>query len=404
MSAKPLAGIRVADFTWVWAGPFCTLQLAHLGAEVIRVESTERPCILRLLPPFPDFQPGPNRSGFFNQFNQGKKSIRLNLKSPQALEVARRLIACSDIVAENFANGVMTRLGLGYDEVQRLRPDAIMVSLSGYGRSGPEQDFVSYGPATVPLAGFSAVTGYAGSPPMHVGVSYGDPTAGLHGALAVLAALHHRRRTGQGQFIDVSLWEASAGLLPEALLEYEMNGIETVRNGNRHPHMAPHGVYRCAGDDRWVSIAVGSEVEWRALRSVIGDDALGDDSRFGDSGLRKQNEDALDARITEWTRARSPEDATRVLQHAGVAAFTSMTNRDLAEDPHLETRGFFVEKPHPEVGTRRHIGIPWRLSETPCAVESAAPCLGEHTDDVLASLLGYSASDIEALRSNGALG
>ena len=404
MNAKPLAGIRVADFTWVWAGPFCTLQLAHLGAEVIRVEALERPCVLRLLPPFADFQPGPNRSGYFNQYNQGKKSVTLNLKSPQALEVARRLIAESDVVAENFANGVMQRMGLGYDEVQRIRPDAIMVSISGYGRSGPEQDFVSYGPATVPLAGFSSVTGYAGRPPMHVGVSYGDPTAGLHGALAVLAALHYRRRTGQGQFIDVSLWEASAGLLPEPLLEYEMNGLETPRDGNRHPHMAPHGVYHCAGDDRWVSIAVGNEIEWQALCSALGDETLRGDPRFADSARRKQNEDALDAAITAWTRTRSPEDVTRELQSAGVAAFTSMTNRDLAEDPHMSGRGFFVERPHPEVGTRRHAGIPWRLSETPCAVESAAPCIGEHTNEVLSRVLGYSTDEIETLRACGALG
>src|SRR5262249_17476725 len=206
MNDKPLAGIRVADFSWVWGGPFCTLQLAHLGADVIRVETPERPCVTRLIPPFADLQPGPNRSGYFNQYNQGKRSLTLNLKNPRGLEVARRLISRSDVVAENFANGVMDRMGLGYPEVRRLKPDAIMVSISGYGRSGPDRDFVSYGPATVPLAGFSSVTGYKGGPPMHVGISYGDPTAGLHGALAVLAALCHRQRTGEGQFIDVSLW------------------------------------------------------------------------------------------------------------------------------------------------------------------------------------------------------
>lgn len=404
MSAKPLTGIRVADFSWLWAGPFCTLQLAYLGAEVIRVETPARPCAMRLLPPFADFKPGINRSGYFNQFNQGKQSITLNLKSPRALEVAQRLIAQSDVVVENFATGVMQRMGLGYDEVRRLRPDAVMLSISGYGRSGPERDFVSYGPATVPLAGFSSVTGYAGGPPMHVGIAYGDPTAGLHGALAVLAALHYRRRTGEGQFIDVSLLEASAGLLPEALLEYEMNGIETVRDGNHHPHMVPHEVYRSAGDDRWVSIAVDSEEEWRALCFALGDEDLARDPRFADRASRKHNEAALDARITQWTSTLSAEEATRALQAVGVAAFTSMTNRDLDEDPHLDARGFFVEKPHPEVGVRRHAGIPWRLSETPCAVESAAPCLGEHTRDVLSRVLGYSTGEIDALRACGALG
>jgi crotonobetainyl-CoA:carnitine CoA-transferase CaiB-like acyl-CoA transferase len=404
MSDKPLTGIRVADFTWVWAGPFCTLQLAHLGAEVIRIETPDRPCVTRLLPPFADLQPGVNRSGYFNQYNQGKRSLTLNLKHPRGTEVARRLIQRSDVVAENFANGVMERMGLGYEEVRRLRPDAIMVSISGYGRSGPDRDFISYGPATVPLSGFSAVTGYSGGPPMHVGISYGDPTAGLHGALSVLAALHHRQRTGEGQFIDVSLWEASASLLPEALLEFEMNGREPPRIGNRHPRLAPHGVFRCSGEDRWISIVVGTEQEWQALCEAMEAPDLSVDPRFKDAAARKRNEDELEARITAWTRARSAEEATRRLQGARVAAFPTMTNQDLAEDPHLAARGFFVDLPHPEVGRRHHAGIPWRLSGTPLAVENPAPCLGEHNRQVLGDTLGYSREEIEELAAAGALG
>jgi benzylsuccinate CoA-transferase BbsF subunit len=403
MSAKPLAGIRVADFSWVWAGPFCTLQLAHLGAEVIRVECRDRPCVTRQIPPFADFEPGLNRSGYFNQYNQGKRSLTLDLKNPRALEVARRLIARSDVVAENFANGVMERMGLGYEEVRKLRPDVIMVSISGYGRSGPERDFVSYGPATVPLAGFSSVTGYKGGPPMHVGISYGDPTAGLHGAVAVLAALCHRQRTGEGQFIDVSLWEASATLLPDALLEYEMNGTEPPRDGNRHPHMAPHGVFRSEGQDRWVSIAVGSDEEWRALAAVVADGELSG-PRFLTLADRKRHEDDLEQRLTRWTATLSPEEATRRLQAVGVAAFPTMTNQDVAEDSHLNGRGFFVDLPHPEVGKRHHAGIPWKLSATPCAVAAPAPCLGEHSREVLREVLGYSAAEIESLEADGALG
>jgi crotonobetainyl-CoA:carnitine CoA-transferase CaiB-like acyl-CoA transferase len=403
MSRRPLDGIRVADFSWVWAGPFCTLQLAHLGAEVIRVECRDRPCVTRLIPPFADFEPGLNRSGYFNQYNQGKRSLTLNLKHPRALEVARRLISRSDVVAENFANGVMDRMGLGYEEVRKLRPDAIMVSISGYGRSGPERDFVSYGPATVPLAGFSSVTGYRGGPPMHVGVSYGDPTAGLHGAIAVLAALCHRQRTGEGQFIDVSLWEASATLLPEALLEYEMNGTEPPRDGNRDPHMAPHGVFRSEGQDRWVSIAVGSDEEWRSLAEVVGDAELSS-PRFRTLADRKRNEDDLEQRLTRWTATLSPQEVTRRLQAAGVAAFPTMTNQDLAEDSHLNDRDFFVDLPHPEVGERHHSGIPWKLSGTPCAVSAPAPCLGQHSREVLREVLGYSAAEVESLEADGTLG
>jgi benzylsuccinate CoA-transferase BbsF subunit len=403
MKNKPLAGIRVADFSWVWAGPFCTLQLAHLGADVIRVECRDRPCVTRQIPPFADFQPGLNRSGYFNQYNQGKRSLTLNLKHPRALDVARRLITRSDVVAENFANRVMERMGLGYEEVRKLRPDAIMVSISGYGRSGPEQDFVSYGPATVPLAGFSAVTGYKGGPPMHVGISYGDPTAGLHGAVAVLAALCHRQRTGEGQFIDVSLWEASATLLPDALLEFEMNGTEPPRDGNRDPHMAPHGVFRSAGEDRWVSIAVGTDEEWQSLVAVIGDGELSS-QRYATLADRKRHEDEIEARLTRWTTTLPSEEATRRLQAAGVAAFPAMTNHDLAEDPHLNGREFFVDVPHPEVGKRHHAGIPWKLSQMPCAVTAPAPCLGQHSREVLGEVLGYSESEIEALAADGVLG
>ncbi|MGH7899621.1 MAG: CaiB/BaiF CoA transferase family protein [Candidatus Binatia bacterium] len=404
MSRKPLGGIRVADFSWVWAGPFCTLQLAHLGADVIRVEMLGKPCVTRLLPPFADFQPGPNRSGYFNQFNQGKRSLTLDLKHPRGLEVARRLVAKSDVVAENFAAGVMERIGLGYDEVKKLRADVIMVSLSGYGRSGPEKDFVSYGPATVPLSGFSAVTGYAGGPPMHIGVSYGDPTAGLHGAIAVLAALCHRAETGEGQYIDVSLWEAAATLLPEAVLEFTMNGRETPRRGNRHAEFAPHGVFRSAGDDRWVAIAVESDEQWRALCRAVGDPALGADPRFATLEDRRRNQDALEARIGDWTKTISPEEATQRLQDVGVAAFPSMTNHDLAEDAHLNERGFFVDLPHAEVGPRHHVGLPWKFSGTPCAVERPAPCLGEHNREVLETVLGYSPAEIDQLSKAGALG
>jgi crotonobetainyl-CoA:carnitine CoA-transferase CaiB-like acyl-CoA transferase len=278
-----------------------------------------------------------------------------------------------------------------------------MISLSGYGRTGPEKDFVSYGPATVPLSGFSAVTGYSGSPPMHVGISYGDPTAGLHGAFAVLAALHHRRRTGEGQFIDVSLWEASAALLPEALLAFEMNGIETARAGNRRPSMAPHGVFRSAGEDRWVSIAVASDDEWQAMCRAMDHPELASAARFQTARSRKQNEDDLEGIVGEWTRQISAEEATVRLQGVGVAAFPSMTNQNLAEDPHMNGRGFFVELPHPEVGSRHHAGIPWRYSRASSTVERPAPCVGQHNREILEGLLGYTADEVDDLEKSGAL-
>ena len=395
---RPLEGIRVADFTWVWAGPFCTLQLAHLGAEVIRIESATRTCVTRLLPPWPDGVPHPDRSGYFNQYNQGKKSIALDLTKDDARSVARDLIRASDIVVENFAAGVMDRMGLGYEVCRSLRPDIIMIALSGYGATGPESHYVSYGPAQVPLSGFSSLTGYRGFRPMHIGISYGDPTAGLHGAVATLAALFHRRRSGEGQYIDLSQWESTMALLPEGLLAQTLEGRAYERDGNHDVLWTPHAVYRCEGEDRWVSIAVASDDEWRALASAV-EPAWLRDSELAVAAGRKRREEEIDERLSAWCATRSREQVTQVLQQAGVAAFPVLDARDLHDDPHLAARGFFVELPHREVGVRRHLGIPYRLDASPIAVGRAAPCLGQDTDEVLTRVLGYDADRIAALRA-----
>lgn len=396
---RPLEGIRVADFTWVWAGPFCSLQLAHLGAEVIRIETMTRVCVTRLLPPWADAEPGINRSGYFNQFNQGKLSLSLDLKRAEAARIAKDLVAKCDVVCENFAAGVMDRLGLGYEALRRANPELIMIALSGYGATGPEREYVSYGPAQVPLSGMSSLTGYTGWPPMHVGISYGDPNAGLHGAVAVLAALLYRARTGKGQYIDLSQWETTIAVLPEGIMGQVMNGRQPPRCGNRDSHMAPHGVFRCAGRDRWVAIAVRTDVEWRALAEVMGNADLGTDSRFATLAARKDNEDSLEELVTSWTAGESPESVTAILQARGIPAFPSVTNKDLSSDPHLETRHLFVSLEHPEVGARQHVGIPWKLSGSPLYVRRSAPCLGQDTDYVMQEILGYTPEEIEGLKA-----
>jgi benzylsuccinate CoA-transferase BbsF subunit len=387
----------VADFTWVWAGPTCTMQLAHMGAEVIRMESMRRPCLLRSLPPWPDGQPGLNRSGYFNQYNQGKRSILLDLSKPEAVEIAKKLVAISDVAVENFAGGVIERLGLGYEALKQVKSDLIMISMSGYGQTGPEAGYVSYGPAQVPLSGLSSLTGYAGWPPMHVGMSYGDPTAGLHAAFAVLASLFHRERSGEGQYIDMSQWESSLSVVSEGLMDQSLNGTQPPRMGNRIQYMAPHGIYRCAGEDRWVSIAVLTDDEWHAFCGAIGQPGLADDARFRTVDDRKVNEDDLDAIVEAWTSTLHRFEVRDRLQAAGVAAFPPMTNKDLAEDPHLNERHFFVEKEHPEVGVRKHAGIPWKMSETPCEVWRAAPTIGQDNDYVYGEVLGFSSAQIADL-------
>lgn len=395
----PLAGIRVADFTWVWAGPFCSLQLAQLGAEVIRIETRSRICVTRLLPPWAGGEAGINRSGYFNQYNQGKLSLSLDLKKPEAIRVAKDLVAKSDIVCENFACGVMDRLGLGYDALCQIKPDLIMISLSGYGATGPERRFVSYGPAQVPLSGMSSLTGYAEWPPMHVGISYGDPNGGLHGAFAILAALLYRARTGKGQYIDLSQLETTIALLPEGMMDQVMNQRQPPRAGNRDPYMAPHGVFRCAGADRWVAITVRSDGEWRRLAELMGESELATDVRFATVQGRKEHEDALEEAVTNWTRQHTPEEVTARLQSARIPGFPSMTNKDLAADAHLLSRDFFVHLAHPEVGVKQHIGIPWKFSGSPLAVRRPAPCLGEQTDYVVREILGYSVEETDQLRA-----
>ncbi len=390
-------GYRVADFTWVWAGPTCTMQLAHMGAEVIRMESMRRPCLLRSLPPWPDGQPGLNRSGYFNQYNQGKRSILLDLSKAEAVEIAKKLVAVSDVAVENFAGGVIERLGLGYEALKKAKSDIIMISMSGYGQTGPEASYVSYGPAQVPLSGLSSLTGYAGWPPMHVGMSYGDPTAGLHAAFAVLAALFHREKSGEGQYIDMSQWESSLSVVAEGLMDQALNGTQPPRMGNRIQYMAPHGIYRCAGEDRWVSIAVLTDDEWHAFCGAIGQPGLADDARFRTVEDRKANEDELDAIIEAWTSTLDRFEVRDRLQATGIAAFPPMSNKDLAEDPHLNERKFFVEKEHPEVGVRKHAGMPWRMSETPCAVWRAAPTIGQDNDYVYGEVLGFSSAQIADL-------
>jgi crotonobetainyl-CoA:carnitine CoA-transferase CaiB-like acyl-CoA transferase len=400
----PLAGVRVVDFSWVWAGPFCAMQLAHLGAEVIRLESQARPDAARRLPITPaGMEPGLNRSGYFNQWNQGKQSALLNLAAPGAIEIARRLIAKSDVVVENFATGVMERLGLSYEDLRQVKPDIIMVSISGYGHTGPQRSYMGYGPAIVPLSGLASLTGYPGGPPAEVGISYGDPTGGITAAAGVLAALVVRRRTGRGQHIDLALWEATAALVAEGWMEFLMSGRLPERIGNRDPLLSPCNCFRASGEDAWVTIACATDREWQALCGVIGRTELASDPRFAAAADRKANEDALEAEITAWTQTRDRWEITRALQAAGVAAFPSMSSRDLVEDPHLNERGFFTRLEHAEVGVRAHAGVPWRFAETTNGVRSPAPLIGEHTDRVMRELLGMPAEEIARLRAEKVL-
>jgi crotonobetainyl-CoA:carnitine CoA-transferase CaiB-like acyl-CoA transferase len=400
----PLEGIRVADFTWVWAGPYCTMHLAHLGAEVIKIESQGRMDVTRRLPLYPKgMKGGVNRSGLFNQWSLGKKSVLINFDKPEGIALAKELIKKCDVVVDNFATGVMERLGLGYEELKKIKPDLVVASISGYGHTGPQKDYMGYGPAMAPLTGMSTMTGYPGGPPEEIGLSLGDPNGGINASTAICAALAARKRTGQGQCIDVSMWEAMTALVPEGWMEYAMNGAEVPRDGNHDPIMSPHNCFRCQGEDEWVSIACGTETEWQALCQAIGQPQLATDARFRTAKDRKAHESELDQLLTAWTVERTKWDVTRSLQAAGVAAFPSMNSKDLTEDPHLNARNFFTSLPHPEVGEKIHTGIPWLLTNAPNGVRSPAPLLGQHTDEIMREVMGYTEAQIAKMKEEKVL-
>jgi len=396
---RPLAGIRILDFGWILSVPHCTAWLGTLGAEVIRVESHARLDTGRLgVGGGADGVPGPNRSGGFNGLNYSKQSITLNIPTEAGRALARDLIATSDVVCENFATGVMDRLGLGYEALSALRPDIVMLSGSTLGTDGPEREATGWGPNVCAYAGLPAISGYEDGPPADLGGVWPDYCIGTVMVFALLSALHHRQRTGRGQHVEIAMGEVVTAMIPEAVLEYTMNGRQRPRLGNRDLDMAPHGVYPCDGDDRWIAIAVEDDTAWRALCSVIGRTALADEPRFTNVEARLRHQDELDSLLAAWTATRTLGEATAVLQAAGVAAGAVATILDLMEDPQLLARRFLVTIDHPEVGPRVVAGLPVTFSAMPDLAYGPAPCLGEHNDAVFGSLLHLPADDMRRLQ------
>jgi crotonobetainyl-CoA:carnitine CoA-transferase CaiB-like acyl-CoA transferase len=403
VARRPLEGLRVIDLTWVWAGTYCTLNMAHLGAEVIRLESEGRSDFYRRSGPYPPgVEPELNKSGHFNQWNQGKHSVAVDLGSQEGIALVKEFITNSDVVVQNFATGVMERLGLGYEELKKLNPKIILASISGYGQSGPYREYMGYGPAIASLTGLSAVTGYVGGEPEELGLSMPDPTVGITAAFAVVSALERRDQTGEGDHLDISLWEASTVLNVDAWMQYALNGTQPDRQGNRDRNMSPHGCFPCMGEDQWVSIACADDSDWKKLSAAINPDLL-NDSRFETLTDRKSNEDALETIVSEWTLEKDRWEITYQLQEQGIAAFPTLTCRDVVDDPHLNARDFIERLNHPEVGARAHAGVPWRLMQRPNGVRSPAPCLGEHTNSLLSEILGYDEVKIAQLNDKGIL-
>jgi benzylsuccinate CoA-transferase BbsF subunit len=401
----PLDGIRVADFSWIGAGPFTTKILSDFGAEVIRIETGTRLDPVRMTPPFKDGVPGHNRSGYFSDRNTNKRSITINLKTERGRDLAREIVAQSDVVANNFSPGTMEALGLGYADVVKLRPDIIYLAMSMQGAEGPDRDFVGFGLTIGALAGLQFLIGPPHRDPVGTGTNFPDHIPNpCHGAFAVLAALRHRRRIGQGQLIDLAQTEPTIAVLGPTIMEYTVNGDVPQRCGNDHPTAAPHNVYRCAGDDRWIAIAVTNDAQWRALTRALGRPEWDDEPRWRTAAGRHADRAALDARIEEETALRDPFALMNLLQASGVPAGVLQDAADLIErDPQLDHRGHWLRLTHPEMGPSIYNAPPFRMSRTPSAPTRCAPLLGEHTEAICRELLGLSADQTAELARDGVL-
>ncbi len=384
-----LQKIRILDFTWVLAGPYATRILADFGAEVIKIQ-----------PLLPEAQDKFSR-GYYNTWNRNKLGITLNLNKPQGIALAKKLVGICDAVVENFAPRVMANWGLDYDNLKKIKPDIIMLSMSTMGNTGPWRDYVGYGPTIQAFSGITYLTSYPGKPPSGFGSSYADHVAGLVAVLALLGAMEYRRKTGEGQYIDVSQVEAMASLLGGAFLEYAINGKPPEPAGNRSNEAVPYGIYRCRGDDRWCAIGVFSDDEWRGFKRALGNPPWAEDKKLATLSGRLEHADELDKLVEEWTSERTAEEVMALLQGQGVAAGVVQDASDLADDPQLRAAGFFIELDHPELGRTISDATPIKLSDTPAKYSRAAPVAGQDNDYVYGELLGISEDELAELRQQG---
>jgi benzylsuccinate CoA-transferase BbsF subunit len=389
--ALPLHGLRVANFGWVWAGPVVGQTLSFLGAEVYKIESHARVDMNRMLPAFAGGVRHPDRSLTNHAGWAGNGSVSLNLKKPEGRALAQQLVALCDVVVENFSPGAMDQMGLGYDRLRTIKPDIVMLSMPAAGLTGPLRTVRTYGMSLTSLTGLDSLTGYFGGPPIPCENALADPLNGIMGAFAVLAALNYRDRTGKGQLIDYSQHEAMMQLVGPAFMDYAFNGHVAAPIGNRHPLgvAAPHGVFPCVGDDRWISIAIITEAEWLSLVRAMGEPEWAQAPEFSCAAARVRNIDALHTRLAEWTRTANDYELAHMLQRHGIAAAPVMNVADLYNDPHYRARGTFVEVQHP-LGFRETIyGAYVKTSRTEAKV-SPGPAIGQDNDYVFKELLGLS--------------
>jgi crotonobetainyl-CoA:carnitine CoA-transferase CaiB-like acyl-CoA transferase len=400
----PLEGVRVVEFGQYIAVPFASQFLAWMGADVIQIESIHQPFRNRALVPFADEVPGENRGAMHNVLNSNKRSLSLYMPDPRARDLARRLISSSDVVMDNFSTGTMEKWDLGYQDLRRLRPDIVMLSLGAFGRTGPMKDFVGLHSMVNLFSGLAEVTGYDEGHPRMLGSYFPDTLNGTYAALAITAALRYREKTGLGQYIEHCMIEGLMTVLAEPIVNLTMNGRGPgERIGSHHPQISPHNVYRCKGEDAWIAISASSEKEWQALCDIMGKSALASDPRFAYNASRKRNEAELDLIIGEWACQLEKIEGAHLLQRAGVPAAPCADPQDVLDDPHLNERGFWAKIDHPELGIKPMVSAPWRISNMPLPSYRHAPLINSDNRIILTTLLGLSAEEAECLIADGVI-
>ncbi|MDD5126895.1 MAG: CoA transferase [Dehalococcoidales bacterium] len=379
--------IRILDFTRVLAGPYATRILADFGAEIIKIQPPGLPPAV-----------GAFAQGYYNTWNRNKRSITLNLDKPEGLALAKRLVAICDAVCENFSPRVMVNWGLGYANLQEIKPDIIMLSMSLMGSTGPLRNYIGFGPTVQAFSGITGLTGFQGQSSSGLGFSYADHVAGLYGALALLSALEHRRRTGEGQFIDLSETETMISLIGETILDDTAHAKKTKPLDNRSGEAAPHNVYRCRGDDRWVAIAVFTDEEWQHFKNALGNPSWAEDNKFATPEGRRQNTDELDKMITDWTVTLTAEEVMAFLQSHGIAAGVVQDAKDLAHNFQLRARGFFTN-----MDNSTFDASPIKMSRSEVSRYRAAPSANQDNHYVYGELLGISDTEIARLSNDGVI-
>ena len=400
-SRHALEGLKIADFSWVITAPLAVAFLAQYGATVVKVESMNNIDVVRPYAPYKDNIPGINRGGLFTWLNNCKYDMALDLRNPKGIEVANRLVKWSDVVVQSYSPGVIERLGLGYEELCKIKPDIIMLSTSMLGQTGPHAHYSAFGTMLQALSGFVNLWGWPDRAPVAPPTAYTDWVAPPFLAIAIIAALEHRLKTGEGQYIDASQYEAGLQFLLPAILDYTANGVVEQRLGNRSPFNAPHGIYRCQGDDRWCAIDVGNEEEWEGFCQAIGNPEWTKEAKCATLIDRLKNTDELDKLVEQWTVNYPPEEVMSKLQAYGVPAMRVANGRDVHEDPQLNQTGHFQLLEHPEMGGTTYEAPAFILHDTPYELKPA-PCLGQHTEYVCTKLLGMSDEEFLELDRVGA--